>query len=68
MTKSPKKQRLSVYLEPEVMKALSAHAARRGLDDLAAETLVQRHPAPDQRFRESMIRLANQSAHFNRDD
>lgn len=30
MTKSPKKQRLSVYLEPDVMKALAAHAARRG--------------------------------------
>ncbi|CAH1674293.1 hypothetical protein CHELA40_13979 [Chelatococcus asaccharovorans] len=38
MKKSPKKQRLSVYLEPDVMKALSAHAARRGLSlSLVAE-------------------------------
>ena len=29
MAKPPKKQRLSVYLEPDVMKALAAHAARR---------------------------------------
>ena len=28
MAKPPKKQRLSVYLEPDVMKALAAHAAR----------------------------------------
>jgi len=43
MTKSPKKQRLSVYLEPDVMKALAAHAARRGHSlSLVAEAL---HPS-----------------------
>ncbi len=48
MTKSPKKQRLSVYLEPEVMKALSAHAARRGHSlSLIAEAGIASFLSPD---------------------
>lgn len=48
MTKSPKKQRLSVYLEPEVMKALSAHAARRGHSlSLVAEAGIASFLSPD---------------------
>jgi hypothetical protein len=41
MAKPPKKQRLSVYLEPDVMKALAAHAARRDQSlSLIAEAFV----------------------------
>lgn len=48
MTKSAKKQRLSVYLEPEVMKALSAHAARRGHSlSLVAEAGIASFLSPD---------------------
>ncbi|RAH96361.1 CopG family transcriptional regulator [Acuticoccus sediminis] len=48
MTKSPKKQRLSVYLEPEVMKALAAHAARRGHSlSLIAEAGIASFLSPD---------------------
>ncbi|MGK6313630.1 CopG family transcriptional regulator [Neorhizobium sp. DT-125] len=48
MTKSPKKQRLSVYLEPEVMKALAAHAARRGHSlSLVAEAGIASFLSPD---------------------
>lgn len=48
MTKSPKKRRLSVYLEPEVMKALSAHAARRGHSmSLVAEAGIASFLSPD---------------------
>jgi len=48
MTKSPKKQRLSVYLEPDVMKALSAHAARRGHSlSLVAEAGIASFLSPD---------------------
>lgn len=46
--KSPKKQRLSVYLEPDVMKALSAHAARRGHSlSLVAEAGIASFLSPD---------------------
>lgn len=48
MTKAPKKQRLSVYLEPEVMKALAAHAARRGHSlSLVAEAGIASFLSPD---------------------
>jgi hypothetical protein len=48
MAKSPKKQRLSVYLEPEVMKALAAHAARRGHSlSLIAEAGIASFLSPD---------------------
>jgi predicted transcriptional regulator len=48
MTKAPKKQRLSVYLEPDVMKALSAHAARRGHSlSLVAEAGIASFLSPD---------------------
>ncbi|MBR0642692.1 CopG family transcriptional regulator [Plastoroseomonas hellenica] len=48
MTKSPKKQRLSVYLEADVMKALSAHAARRGHSlSLVAEAGIASFLSPD---------------------
>lgn len=48
MTKSPKKHRLSVYLEPDVMKALAAHAARRGHSlSLIAEAGIASFLSPD---------------------
>ncbi|PRD40414.1 CopG family transcriptional regulator [Phyllobacterium phragmitis] len=48
MTKSPKKQRLSVYLDPDVMSALSAHAARRGHSlSLVAEAGIASFLSPD---------------------
>lgn len=43
-----KKQRLSVYLEPEVMKALTAHAARRDQSrSLIAEAAIASFLSPD---------------------
>ncbi|MER2536205.1 MAG: CopG family transcriptional regulator [Rhizobiaceae bacterium] len=48
MTKPPKKQRLSVYLDPDVMKALTAHAARRDLSlSLVAEAGIASFLSPD---------------------
>jgi predicted transcriptional regulator len=48
MTKPSKKQRLSVYLEPEVMKALAAHAARRDQSrSLIAEAAIASFLSPD---------------------
>ncbi|MBY6242894.1 ribbon-helix-helix protein, CopG family [Methylosinus sp. Sm6] len=48
MTKPTKKQRLSVYLEPEVMKALAAHAARRDQSrSLIAEAAIASFLSPD---------------------
>ena len=48
MTKHSRKQRLSVYLEPEIMKALSAHAARRGHSlSLVAEAGIASFLSPD---------------------
>ncbi|ALA18540.1 MULTISPECIES: ribbon-helix-helix protein, CopG family [Chelatococcus] len=48
MSKPPKKQRLSVYLEPEVMKALAAHAARRDQSrSLIAEAAIASFLSPD---------------------
>lgn len=48
MANSSKKQRLSVYLEPEVMKALAAHAARRDQSrSLIAEAAIASFLSPD---------------------
>ena len=48
MAKHSKKQRLSVYLDPEVMKALAAHAARRGHSlSLVAEAGIASFLSPD---------------------
>ena len=48
MSKPPKKQRLSVYLDPDVMKALAAHAARRDLSlSLVAEAGIASFLSPD---------------------
>ncbi|EHK54322.1 hypothetical protein [Allomesorhizobium alhagi] len=48
MTKSPKKQRLSVYLDPDVMRALTAHATRRGHSlSLVAEASIASFLSPD---------------------
>jgi predicted transcriptional regulator len=48
MTNPSKKQRLSVYLEPEVMKALAAHAARRDQSrSLVAEAAIASFLSPD---------------------
>lgn len=48
MTKSPKKQRLSVYLDPDVMKALAAYAARRDQSlSLIAEAGIASFLSPD---------------------
>lgn len=48
MTKPRKKQRLSVYLEPDVMKALAAHAARRDQSlSLIAEAGIASFLSPD---------------------
>jgi predicted transcriptional regulator len=46
--KSPKKQRLSVYLDPDVMKALAAYAARRDQSlSLIAEASIASFLSPD---------------------
>jgi len=48
MPNPSKKQRLSVYLEPEVMKALAAHAARRDQSrSLIAEAAIASFLSPD---------------------
>ena len=48
MTKPPKKQRLSVYLDPDVMKALAAYAARRDQSrSLIAEAAIASFLSPD---------------------
>ena len=48
MAKPPKQQRLSVYLEPEVMKALAAHAGRRDQSlSLIAEAGIASFLSPD---------------------
>ena len=46
--KIPKKQRLSVYLDPDIMKALAAHAARRDQSkSLVAEAAIASFLSPD---------------------
>lgn len=48
MARPHKKQRLSVYLEPDVMKALAAYAARRDLSlSLVAEAGIASFLSPD---------------------
>ena len=48
MTKSPRKQRLSVSLEPAVMKRLTEHAARRDHSkSLIAESAIESFLSPD---------------------
>jgi len=48
MTKIPKKQRLSVYLDPDVMKALADYAARRDQSrSLVAEAGIASFLSPD---------------------
>ncbi len=48
MTKAAKKQRLSVYLDPPVMKALSEYAARRDQSrSLVAEASIASFLSPD---------------------
>ncbi len=48
MTKTPRKQRLSVYLDPPVMKALTEHAARRDHSrSLVAEAAIASFLSPD---------------------
>ncbi|WP_320203083.1 CopG family transcriptional regulator [Agrobacterium rosae] len=53
MIKSPKKQRLSVYLDPDVMKALAAYAARRDQSlSLIAEAGIAAFLSPDEAERQ----------------
>ncbi len=48
MIKTPKKQRLSVYLDPDVMKALAAYAARRDQSlSMIAEAGIASFLSPD---------------------
>lgn len=48
MIKAPKKQRLSVYLEPDIMKALAAYAAQRDQSlSLIAEAGIASFLSPD---------------------
>lgn len=48
LKKPPKKQRLSVYLDPDVMKALAAYAARRDQSrSLIAEAAIASFLSPD---------------------
>jgi hypothetical protein len=56
MGKSPKKQRLSVYLDPDVLDALTAHAARRGHSlSLVAEAGIASFLSPDAAERQEAI-------------
>jgi predicted transcriptional regulator len=51
--KTPKKQRLSVYLDPDVMKALAAYAARRDQSlSLIAEAGIASFLSPDAAVRQ----------------
>ncbi|BBB98531.1 putative transcriptional regulator [Bradyrhizobium elkanii] len=48
MAKPPRKQRLSVYLDPNVMGRLAEHAARRGHSrSLVAEAAIESFLSPD---------------------
>ncbi|RWP90120.1 MAG: ribbon-helix-helix protein, CopG family [Mesorhizobium sp.] len=48
MAKAPRKQRLSVYLDPRVMNRLAEHAARRDLSrSLVAEAAIESFLSPD---------------------
>ncbi|ESX86576.1 MULTISPECIES: ribbon-helix-helix domain-containing protein [unclassified Mesorhizobium] len=48
MVKPPRKQRLSVYLDPKVMSRLAEHAARRDFSrSLVAEAAIESFLSPD---------------------
>lgn len=48
MTKQPRKQRLSVYLDPAIMNRLAEHAARRDHSrSLVAEAAIESFLSPD---------------------
>lgn len=56
MAIQPKKQRLSVYLEPDILKALTAHAARRGHSlSLVAEAGIASFLSPDAAERQEAV-------------
>lgn len=56
MSKTPRKQRLSVYLEPAVMKQLVEHAARRDHSrSLVAEAAIESFLSPDAAERQEVV-------------
>ena len=56
MPKPPKKQRLSVYLDPAVMKRLTEYAARRDQPrSLIAETAIESFLSPDAAERQEAV-------------
>ena len=56
MTRTPRKQRLSVYLEPAVMKQLVEHAARRDHSlSLVAEAAIESFLSPDAAERQEAV-------------
>lgn len=56
MTKTPRKQRLSVYLEPAVMNRLIEHAARRDHSrSLVAEAAIESFLSPDAAERQEAV-------------
>ncbi|AQT05763.1 CopG family transcriptional regulator [Acetobacter persici] len=74
MTASPKKARLSVYLEPKLLDALTAHATRRDLSlSLVAEAAIASFLSPDADERREaamsrrLDRLDRQVARMERD-
>ncbi|WP_291362747.1 CopG family transcriptional regulator [Acetobacter sp. UBA5411] len=74
MRTSPKKARLSVYLEPKLLDALTAHAARRDLSlSLMAEAAIASFLSPDADERREaamsrrLDRLDRQVARMERD-
>jgi predicted transcriptional regulator len=56
MTKPPRKQRLSVYLDPAVMNRLAEHAARRDHSrSLVAEAAIESFLSPDAAERQEAV-------------
>ena len=56
MTRTPRKQRLSVYLEPAVMEQLVEHAARRDHSrSLVAEAAIESFLSPDAAERQEAV-------------
>ena len=56
MTRSPRKQRLSVYLDPAVMNRLAEHAARRDHSrSLVAEAAIESFLSPDAAERQEAV-------------
>lgn len=56
MTKPPRKQRLSVYLDPSVMNRLADHAARRDHSrSLVAEAAIESFLSPDAAERQEAV-------------